>query len=202
VSMHDYAVQCYYASSGKEIPVQTGADLPPSTVYGVFPAPDGNLVIAAQIDDSWKRLARLIGGEALASDTRFHSTDGRNAHNKEILALVRAWTSSQPSVKACIEALEAVDVACAPILRIDEVLNDPQTKARNLIVEQDHPVLGRVRLPNLPFKFSDCDISPKSVAPAIGQHNREVATGLGYTRADIESLEKDGVLYAEPFMNQ
>ena len=57
VSMHEYAVQCYTLSGGKELPVQTGHDLPQSTVYGVFAGRDGYFVIAAQVDDAWKRLA-------------------------------------------------------------------------------------------------------------------------------------------------
>jgi crotonobetainyl-CoA:carnitine CoA-transferase CaiB-like acyl-CoA transferase len=50
--------------------VQTGHDLPQATVYGVFAARDGNLVIAAQVDDAWKRLAKVVGGDALASDAQ------------------------------------------------------------------------------------------------------------------------------------
>jgi len=198
VSMHDYAIQCYTMSGGKEMPVQTGHDLPQSTVYGVFAARDGYLVIAAQVEDAWKRLARLIGGEAYAADTRFHPAAGRNAHREEILAKVRAWTAAQASVKACCAALDAAEVPCAPVQRIDEVIADPQIAARDMMVEQDHPTLGKVRLPNLPFRFSDCDTSPRSVAPMLGQHNREVASRLGYTPAEIDALIADGVLYAEP----
>ena len=66
VSMHEYAIQCYTLSGGKDIPQQSGHDLPNSTLYGVFTAKDGYVVIAAQVDDAWKRLATLIGGEALA----------------------------------------------------------------------------------------------------------------------------------------
>ncbi|MCE5262436.1 MAG: CoA transferase [Deltaproteobacteria bacterium] len=198
VAMHDYAIQCYTLSGGREIPVQTGHDLPQSTVYGVFPARDGNLVIAAQMDASWKRLAKLIGGDALAADARFYGAEGRNAHNKEILALVRKWALEQPSVKACIAALDAADVACAPINRIDEVLADPQTAARGLVIEQEHPVLGRIKLSNIPFKFSDCDVTPRTIAPMIGQHNREIAAELGYGAAEIKAMLDEGVLYAEP----
>jgi crotonobetainyl-CoA:carnitine CoA-transferase CaiB-like acyl-CoA transferase len=197
VSMHDFAVQCYTMSGGKEIPVQTGHDLPQSTVYGVFPACDGYLVIAAQVNDAWKRLARLIGGEALAADARFHDPAGRNAHREEILARIRQWTMAQSSVKACIAALDAAEVPSAPVQRIDEVLADPQVQARGMMIEQDHPVLGRVRLPNLPFKFSDCDTSPRSPAPLMGQHNREIAGELGYTPAEVDAMVRDGVLYAE-----
>ena len=197
ISMHEYAVQCYTLSGGREIPVQTGHDLPQSTVYGVFSGRDGYFVIAAQVDDAWKRLARLIGGEALASDARFHHPAGRNEHRVEILVQIRAWAMAQPSVAACLAALDSVEVPCAKVQRIDEVLEDPQTKARGMIVEQDHPVLGRIRLPNLPFRFSECDTSPKSVAPLLGQHNRQIAAGLGYPQADIDAMVRDGVLYAE-----
>ena len=140
-----------------------------STSTACLPRSDGYLVIAAQVDDAWKRLARLIGGDALAADTRFHTAAGRNANRlKTILAKVRAWVAAQPSVEACCASLDAIDVPCATVQRIDEVLADPQIVARGMIVEQDHPVLGKVRLPNLPFRFSDCDTSPTSVAPAHG----------------------------------
>ena len=66
-----------------------------------------------------------------------------------------------------------------------------------MIVEQDHPVLGRIRMPNLPFRFSECDTSPKSVAPLLGQHNRQIAARLGYSPAEIDAMVRDGVLYAE-----
>jgi crotonobetainyl-CoA:carnitine CoA-transferase CaiB-like acyl-CoA transferase len=197
VGMHDYAVQCYTMSGGKEIPQRSGSDLPQSTVYGAFPARDGDLVIAAQVDDAWKRLAKVVGGEALAADTRFHSTNGRNANRLEILAKIREWTMAQPSVKACLAALDAAGVPSAPIQRIDQVLADPQVEARGMIVEQDHPVLGRVRLANVPFKFSDCDATPRTVAPLLGQHNREIATELGYSATDVDAMVTDGVLYAD-----
>jgi len=197
VSIHDYAVQCYTLSDGQVIPVQTGHDQPDTAVYGVFTARDGYLVIAAQVDDAWKRLAGLIGGPALAADTRFHTAAGRNAHREAALALVRAWTLAQPSRQACMTALDDAGVPSALVQRIDEVIADPQIQARGMIVEQEHPVLGRIRMPNLPFRFSDCDTSPRSVAPLMGQHNRDIAAMLGYTATEIETLVEDGVLYAE-----
>jgi crotonobetainyl-CoA:carnitine CoA-transferase CaiB-like acyl-CoA transferase len=197
VAMHEYAVQCYTLSGGKEIPVQSGHDLPQSTLYGVFTAADGFVVIAAQVDDAWKRFARLIGGEVLATDTRFHSAAGRNQHREEILPLARAWVAAQASVAACLTALDAIDVPAAKVQRIDEVLSDPQIIARGMVIEQDHPALGKIRMPNLPFRFSDCDTSPKSLAPNLGQHNREIAASVGYSAAEIDAMERDGVLYAE-----
>jgi crotonobetainyl-CoA:carnitine CoA-transferase CaiB-like acyl-CoA transferase len=197
VSMHDYAIQCYTLSNGQQIPKQVGHDLPTSTLYGVFAAPDGYLVIAAQVDEAWQRLARLIGGEALASDPRFLSPAARNANREALLPIVRAWTKAQSSVKTCIALLDGAEVPCAPVQRIDEVLADPQILARNMVIEQIHPVLGRIRLPNLPFHFSDCDTTPRCVAPLLGQHNREIALELGFTADEAAAMIRDGVLHEE-----
>ena len=198
IALHDYAVQRYTLSGGRELPAQTGRDQPDSAVYGCFAARDGYLVIAAQVNDAWQRLARLIGGEALAADERFRTPAQRNANSAQAVELVEAWTLAQPSRAACIAALDAAAVPCAPVQCIDEVLADPQTQARGMVVEQDHPVLGRIRLPNLPFHFSDCDTSPTCPAPLLGQHNRAVAAELGYDAAEIEEMTRDGVLYSEP----
>jgi len=196
VSMHEYAIQCYTFSGGKELPVQTGNDLPQSTLYGVFTANDGYLVIAAQVDDAWKRFAGLIGGEKFAADTRLHSSTGRNTHRDEILPIVQTWVG-QRSVEQCIDALDAIDVPCAKIQRIDEVLADPQIIERGMLIEQEHPLLGRVQLPNLPFHFSDYDTTQTTPAPLLGQHNRDIAKSLGYSATEIDTLVAEGVLYAE-----
>jgi len=196
VSMHEYAVQCYTFSGGTEIPVQTGHDLPQSTLYGVFSATDGYIVIAAQVDDAWKRLAALVGGPAFAADARFHSASGRNANRLEILPVVRTWVSTR-TVADCLAQLDAIEVPSAKVQGIDEVLADPQVLARGMLIEQEHPVLGKVKLPNLPFHFSGCDTTITMPAPLMGQHNRSIAAGLGYSAAEIDRMVADGVLYAE-----
>ena len=200
VSMHEYAVQSYTLSGGREIPVQTGHDLPQSTLYGVFTAADGHLVIAAQVDDAWKRLAKLIGGDlgdpGFATDTRFHTLTGRNTHRLALLAPVRAWVASR-SVAQCLAALDAIDVPSAKVQNIAEVLADPQVQARGMLIEQQHPTVGKVQLPNLPFHFSEVDTTVTQPAPLMGQHNRSIAQSLGYSAEEIAQLEQDGVLYAE-----
>jgi len=198
ISMHDYAVQRYTLSGGEELPRQTGRDQPDSAVYGSFKARDGYLVIAAQVNEAWSKLARLVGGEALAADARFNTPAERNAHSTEAVALVETWTMAQPSRDACLTALDAAGVPAAPIQRIDEVIAHPQTIARGMIVEQQHPVLGKVQLPNLPFRFSDTDTSPTGPAPLLGQHNSDLAAELGFSPEEIEVMARDGVLYAEP----
>ena len=152
-------------------------------------------MITAQTDALWRQLASVIGGDALLADTRFHSPAGRNSHRQEILDKIRTWAMAQPSVQACLLALEAASVPCAKVQQIDEVLNDPQIKARGMMIEQDHPVLGRIRMPNLPFHFSGFEAPVPAVAPNIGQHNHAIAKSLGYGDDEIEALTAAGVLY-------
>jgi crotonobetainyl-CoA:carnitine CoA-transferase CaiB-like acyl-CoA transferase len=199
VSMHEYAVQCYTLSNGEIVPQQTGHDMPTSTLYGVFRAADGDLVIAAQVDDAWKRFAVMLeanGGPAgFGTDTRFHSLNGRNAHRVEILAAVKAWVAANP-VARILSLLDEIDVPSAKVQRIDEVIADPQIKARNMVVEQQHPRYGTLRMPNLPFRFSDCDTTIHQVAPDLGEHNAQVAAQLGFSAHEIAAMQADGVLFS------
>ena len=199
VSMHEYAVQCCTLSGGTVLPEQTGHDMPTSTLYGVFRAADGDMVIAAQVDDSWKRFAALVeahGGPAgFGSDARLHDLNGRNAHRLEILDVVKPWIASR-QVAEVLTLLDGIDVPGAKVQRIDEVLADPQIQARGMVVEQQHPRFGTLRLPNLPFRFSDCDTTIRRLAPDLGQHNAEVAASLGFGAAEIEAMQAEGVLFS------
>jgi len=198
-SMHEYAVQCYTMQG--VVPEQTGHDMPTSTLYGVFRAADGDLVIAAQVDDSWKRFATLVeqhgGPVGFGNDERFHSLNGRNANREAILAVVQPWVAGRP-VAEVLALLDSVDVPSAKVQRIDEVVADPQIVARGMVIEQDHPRFGKLRLPNLPFRFSDCDTSIREVGPDLGQHNEEVAQSLGFSAAEIDAMQTDGVLFSKP----
>jgi len=92
--------------------------------------------------------------------------------------------------------LDEVDVPGAKVQRIDEVLADPQIIARGMVVEQQHPRFGTLRLPNLPFRFSGCDTTIRQVGPDLGQHNAEVAQSLGFGAAEIDAMQTDGVLFS------
>ncbi|MEN9586916.1 MAG: hypothetical protein RIT15_491, partial [Pseudomonadota bacterium] len=76
-------------------------------------------------------------------------------------------------------------------------VNDPQIIARGMMLEQDHPRLGKIKMPNLPFHFSGCDITPTYVAPKLGEHNREIAADLGFDAATIDAMVGEGVLYTK-----
>jgi crotonobetainyl-CoA:carnitine CoA-transferase CaiB-like acyl-CoA transferase len=144
-------------------------------------------------------LIEAHGGPAgFGDDARFHSLNGRNQGREEILAVVRPWVASR-TVAEVLTLLDGIDIPSAKVQRIDEVINDPQIQARGMILEQDHPRYGKLRLPNLPFRFSDCDTNKpmQQVAPDMGQHNTEVAKNLGYTSEQITAMQADGVLFSK-----
>lgn len=195
LSMHDYMLQQYFLSDGTALPKRTGSTQPESTVYGSFAAADGFLVIAAQVDDAWARLARLIGGRAL--DPAFATPAGRNDNHEVVYALVEEWTRAQDGVDHCLAQLDAAGIPAAPIQGVEQIVNDPQVHARNMLIQQDHPILGRITLPNLPYRFSDCDTTPSRPAPLLGQHNAEIAAELGYSPAEIAAFRDAEVFHAE-----
>jgi len=109
--------------------------------------------------------------------------------------VVKRWVAANP-VARILSLLDEIDVPSAKVQRIDEVIADPQIKARNMIVEQEHPRYGTLRMPNLPFRFSDCDTTIHQVAPDLGEHNAQVATELGFSADEIAAMQADGVLFA------
>ena len=133
----------------------------------------------------------------MASDERFTTPAARNAHYAEAMEIVRKWTLSQPSRDACLAALDEAGVPSAPVQTIAEVVKDPQIHARGMLVEQEHPVLGKVPLPNLPFHFSDCDTTVRTPAPLLGQDNRRIAASLGFSAEQVDEMVHDGVLFSE-----
>jgi formyl-CoA transferase len=157
------------------------------------------LVIAAQVDEAWQRFAAMVeahGGPAgFGGDKRFHTLNGRNTHRLEILGVVKPWVASR-KVADVLALLDGVDVPGAKVQRIDEVLADPQIRARGMVLEQEHPRFGTVRLPNLPFRFSDCDTTVRQVAPDLGQHNADVAAKLGFSPAEIKAMQAEGALFS------
>ena len=197
VALHDFGIQHYTLSGGRDIATRSGYDVREATPYGVFEARDGYLVICAHMPDTWRAMARLMGGEALSADSRFHDAPGRNAHRDEILERIEAWTMAQESVTECLRRLDEAGVPAAPVQTVDQVVADPQVKERGLLVEHEHPVVGKTELPGVPIRFAGGPLA-LGRAPLLGEHNRQIARELGYAEPDIAALERDGVLRSEP----
>jgi crotonobetainyl-CoA:carnitine CoA-transferase CaiB-like acyl-CoA transferase len=90
--------------------------------------------------------------------------------------------------------LEKAGVPAGPVLDISQMHSDPQTLARDMIVETTHPVAGQVKALGLPIKFSETPGGVHRPAPLLGQHTREVLRDHGFSSAEIDQMVEQGAI--------
>jgi crotonobetainyl-CoA:carnitine CoA-transferase CaiB-like acyl-CoA transferase len=91
-------------------------------------------------------------------------------------------------------SFEAKGVPCAPVRLTAELFDDPQVEANEYLVNLEHPVVGPIRMANSPVRMSGAETGTRMSSPALGQHSRVFLGELGYSAAEIERLEQDGVV--------
>ena len=95
---------------------------------------------------------------------------------------------------AWVELLRTKDVCVAPVYTVDEVFNDPQVLHREMLVEIEHPTLGKVKQVGIGIKMSDTPGKVKSIAPGPGEHTDEILGSLGYDDKAIAALRDSGAV--------
>jgi len=175
----------YFATG--ESPGPTGSAHILSAPYQAFLAADGWLTIGGANQGNWERLVGVLKAPELLQDARFASNAERmknlEALTEALNAKVRTWKT-----KDLIAALEAAGVPCGPINSIADMAADPQTLAREMVVELEHPHAGRTRALGLPIKLSATPGGVKRPAPTFGQHTCEVLAEFGFAPAEIDAL--------------
>jgi crotonobetainyl-CoA:carnitine CoA-transferase CaiB-like acyl-CoA transferase len=159
--------------------------------YGSFPASDGYVVIAAFTQGFWLKLCRVLNAPALADDPRFQTYMARHANRDACDEAVGALTSKY-TVAELTALLDDGDVPSAPVFGIAEALENPQLRARDMIVEVQHPKLGALKVLGSPFKMSNwpgpSDFDPP---PVLGEDTMWVLRDyLGYTTEAIARLQE------------
>lgn len=124
-----------------------------------------------------------------ASDPQVQEYAARLVQQAE--ALFRARTSEE-----WLATLEAAGVPAAPVLFTEELLEDPQVLANDLVVELEHALMGPVRMVGTPIQMSVTPLRVQGASPALGQHNDEVLASLGYSAQQIDALRQAGVIGA------
>ena len=160
------------------------------TTYRCHPGGANDYVFIFVPQQMWHPLLHAIGRDDLVGDPRYETAEARWQHKDDVNALVEAWTSKR-SKHDVMKVLAGAGVPCGACLDTGEVLSDPHLRARDMIVEIEHPVRGRYVTVGNPVKLS---ASPTTIsaAPLLGQHRREVLKELGYSDDDINALEADG----------
>ena len=162
--------------------------------FATFPTSDGFVNVCAGNEELWRKFCETIGMKGFAADERFAGNKARIENFGELSKIIAEHTTKRKTAE-WIEALDEVKVPCGPIMDIEQVVNDPQVKARNMIVEMEHPEAGKFIVPGVPIRFSETQASIKSFAPSLGEHNFEVyGQELGLSREEIEKLQTDGII--------
>jgi formyl-CoA transferase len=164
--------------------------------YNAYRAGDTYMVIAC-LNNRLRRTAAEVLGVA---DPRVavNEWDSTLLDPEEAAALNQRITDTfltRTAEEWCAE-FEARGVPCGPVRITEELYDDPQVLAQDLIRELDHPLVGKIRMVSSPIQMSDAETGAPTASPALGQHTREVLRELGYSDVEVEELIEAKVVRA------
>ena len=172
-------------------PTATGVG---SAGAGTFKVADGYVSFLPLGARMWPNLAEMIERPDLVADPRFRTPEDRAEHDGELTPIIQGWFDSHTRAEVFAAAQEA-GLPGAPVLTVDEVMEDEHFADRGYFVDIVHPDAGTLTYPGLPFRLSDATLETPSHAPRLGQHNDEVFCGLlGLEGADLPELTSKGVI--------
>ncbi|HOV29443.1 MAG TPA: CaiB/BaiF CoA-transferase family protein [Synergistales bacterium] len=190
VAILENAISRYFVSG--ENPVPIGNRHPSIAPFATLHTASGFLNIAVGNDSLWEKFCQLIGKPELVKDPRFVDNDSRN-RNWDSLKPILEDVLRKETKESWIERLQAAGVPCGPINTIADVVKDPQVLHREMIVEIEHPVAGKLKMPGCPIKLSETPASVEKPSPTLGQHQEEILCGfLGLDREEFERLQNSG----------
>jgi formyl-CoA transferase len=173
---------------------RSGNIMPGITPSSIHTCADGKAVqIGANGDAIFQRLMHTMGQTQMAQDPDLADNAGRDARRNEIYALIDAWTASLPQEQV-LAALNQADVPASRIYSVADMFTDPQFLARDMFVTGQLPDGKPFKMPGIVPKLSASPGSSEWTGPALGQHNEELLTQLGYGTQDIARLKADGVI--------
>jgi CoA:oxalate CoA-transferase len=183
----------YYFLNGQEPPRLSNGHsaMIPCNLY---PTRNGRVFIAAGVLSQVHRLYTAMDRADLIDSPLGGNQSVRYPHRKEIDTAISQWTQTR-TTEDIVAILKDASVPCSQLPTYSEVCNDPHLKSRDMIVEVEQLVSGKVKTPGSPFKLSKTPGKIDYPAPFLGQHNNEVlAELLGYTEEEIEKLADEGIV--------
>jgi crotonobetainyl-CoA:carnitine CoA-transferase CaiB-like acyl-CoA transferase len=162
-----------YFATGKR-PPRLGNEHPSVTPYQPVRAQDKTMIIAVGNERLWAKFCKILGVEGtLMIDPRFATNADRNVHRVELIALVEAVLRRRPAAD-WVEELVAAGVPAGPINFPDETLTDEHVRARRMVVELEHPLIGVVKSIAVPMRFETNGPTYRRYPPRLGEHNEEI----------------------------
>ena len=183
----------HYLTAG-DVPTPQGTAHEFTVPWQAFAAQDGYLVIATRQEVFWKKLCVVLERPELADDPHFATNPKRLEHRGTLVPMLENILR-QRTVKAWLEKLHAAEVPAAPVNDLMAAFNEPPVAEREMIVEYDHPQVGRVRMPGNPIKFDGMGKTISNPAPLLGEHTDAVLRDLLHLdSARIAALRQQGVI--------
>ncbi|MDE0885546.1 MAG: CaiB/BaiF CoA-transferase family protein [Myxococcota bacterium] len=177
-----------------ENPPQAGNDHPTIFPMGLFETRDGAINIA--VLGGWDRFAAVVGDEQLAGDPRFSTIQGRARHKEALRAMVEPKLRERTSAE-WLEALSAADIACGPVLSVEETFADPQADHLRLTRTVRHDEAGDLELLRHPVTLSETPTSLRTPPPTPGSGTRAILSEHGYSDDEIAEFVAQGVVDRE-----
>ncbi len=173
---------------------RTGSILPNVAPSNVYPASDGNFLIAANQDTVFRRLAEAMGQPELGTDPKYATHTARGARQKELDDLISLWTKTK-TVKELEAMMDKAGVPSGLIYRAPEMLQDAHFKARESIIEVADKHLGKLKMQSMFPKLSSTPGKVRWTGPDLGEHNEDVYKGLlGLDDATFDDYRAKGII--------
>jgi formyl-CoA transferase len=186
-------VSSNYLVSGEK-PIRYGNAHPNIVPYQTFKASDGYFALGIGNDSQWRQFCERAGKKEWAEDVRF-KTNASRVKNRNILIPMLEDLFNQSEIAHWLSLLEEVGVPCGPINTIDQVLDDPQVRAREMIIQVPHPSAGSLKMVASPLNIPTDPVKVRLPPPLLGEHTEQILQDvLGFDRKTVEDLRTAQVI--------
>ena len=187
IAILENAFMRYFATGQQPGPI--GTRHPLATPFQAFPTKDGYLVLALSwsVENQWELFCALIGLPELIYDQRFETSALRTEHHAELEPILNEALRRR-TTQEWLSEFDAIGLPCGPLNSIPQAAELPQVRAREMLVEVEHPIIGKLPLTNTPVKLSRTPGGVSGPSPAVGEHTDDVLRRL--LDVSVDELER------------
>ncbi len=178
-----------------ETPEPLGSMHPAITPFQAFKARDRVWIIAAVGNDNlWAKFCHVLDRKDLIDDPRFKNNSLRTENRKTLIPLLEAEMEKK-TAKEWSLIFEKEGIPYSPVNTVRDICEDPHIAHREMLVEIDQPLVGKMKICGSPFRLSETPGKVVSPAPMLGEHTEAVLGDiLGYSQEKIDRLKSDGII--------